>query len=359
VTTTSTERITWRRFEPILIPLASVVVAFLIGSLLIVAQGADPVRAYQSLFQTALGSPEGWGRTLGRATPLVLAGLAVALGIRVGLFNIGAQGQLLFGALAAAVVGYKLTGLPLVLHVPLALLTGAVIGGLYGLIPGLLKAYRGVHEVISTIMLNSIALALIDWLVFTQFREPGQPLTRTPAVAESARLGKIGTLPLGFFLAVAIAFAIWWYMRRTVGGFKLETVGRSKPAAWYSGISVKMATIIGMGVGGALAGLGGAIETLGVTGRYEPGFNMGLGFDGITIALLGRANPIGIIPGALLIAAMRVGGPNMQFDAGVAPEIVDVLVAITLFLVSAPLLAKLFRRGTTGIQQNITTGWGS
>lgn len=348
-----------RRLEPVLIPFAAVLVAFLLGSLLIVAQGADPLIAFESLFKTSLGSLDGIGRTLGRATPLILAGLAVALGIRVGLFNIGAQGQLLFGALSAAVVGYSLDGLPKLLHLPLALILGAIAGGLYGLIPGLLKAYRGVHEVISTIMLNSIALAMIDYLVSTRFKEPDQPLSRTPAVLPSAQLGKVAGLPLGFFIALLLAIAVWWFMRRTVFGFKLETVGRSKPAAWYAGISVKAATIFGMAAGGVLAGLGGAIETLGVTGRYEPGFNMGLGFDGITIALLGRANPLGIIPGALLIGAMRVGGPNMQFDAGVAPEIVDVLIALTLLFVSAPLLAKLFRRGKAGVESNITSGWGA
>ena len=348
-----------RRIEPIVVPVASVLVAFLIGSLLIAAQGADPLAAYESLFKTSLGSLDGIGRTLGRATPLVLAGLAVALGIRVGLFNIGAQGQLLFGALSAAVIGYSLDGLPSLLHIPLALIVGALAGAAYGFIPGVLKAYRGVHEVISTIMLNSIALGMIDYLVSTHFKEPDQPLTRTPAVLPSAKLGELGGLPLGFFIALSLAIIVWWFMRRTVFGFKLETVGRSKPAAWYAGISVKAAVIFGMTAGGALAGLGGAIETLGVTGRYEPGFNMGLGFDGITIALLGRANPLGIIPGALLIGAMRVGGPNMQFDAGVAPEIVDVLVALTLFLVSAPLLAKLFRRGRSGVDSNITSGWGA
>lgn len=339
-----------------LIPVIAVFVAMVIAGFLMYLQGAAPLRAYTSLFNQSFGSTAGFGTTLGKATPLVLSGLAVTIGLRAGLFNIGAQGQLISGALATAWAAYAIHGLPPVIHVPLALAIGAFFGALVGWIAGALKAYRGIHEVITTIMLNSIVISLADYLASGPFKEPGQPLTRTAPALKSALLPKFFGLPIGFFIAIALAYGVWWVFRRTTTGFRLETVGRNKNAAWYAGIGVKRSLILAMTVGGAIAGLGGAIETLGVTGRFEPAFNAGLGFDGITIALLGRANPLGIIPGAILIGGMRAGAARMQFDAGVAPEIVDLLMALILFFVSAPLLARWLRRDK-GVAVAVTGGW--
>ena len=341
-----------------LIPVVAVLVAMLIAAGLMYLQGASPLTAYTSLLKSAFGSVSGIGKTLGKATPLVLSGLAVTIGLRAGLFNIGAQGQLISGALASAWAGYAIHGLPMAIHLPLALLIGAFFGSLTGFIAGALKAYRGVHEVISTIMLNSIVISLVDYLASGPFKEHGQPLTRTAPVLKSALVPKVFGLPLGFFLALVLSYAVWWIFRRTTSGFRLETVGRNKNAAWYAGISVKRSILIAMAVGGAVAGLGGAVETLGITGRFEPAFNAGLGFDGITIALLGRANPLGIIPGAILIGGMRAGAASMQFDAGVAPEIVDLLMALILFFVSAPLLTRWLRKGK-GAASSVTGGWGN
>lgn len=339
-----------------LIPIAAVLVAMTVAGFLMYLQGAAPLRAYASLFNQSFGSAVGFDKTLGKATPLVLSGLAVTIGLRAGLFNIGAQGQLISGALATAWAGYAIQGLPVVIHLPLALSIGALFGGLVGWIAGALKAYRGIHEVITTIMLNSIVISLADYLASGPFKEPGQPLTRTPPALESALLPKIFGLPLGFFIAIALAYAAWWVFRRTTTGFRLETVGRNKNAAWYAGIGVKRSVLLAMTVGGAVAGLGGGIETLGVTGRFEPAFNAGLGFDGITIALLGRAHPLGIIPGAILIGGMRAGAASMQFSAAVAPEMVDLLMALILFFVSAPLLARWLRRGK-GLSTTVSGGW--
>lgn len=339
-----------------LIPIIAVFIALFIGGILIKLQGLDPVVAYKSLFKTAFGSIEGIGATLGKSTPLVLSGLAVAVGLRAGLFNIGAQGQLLSGSLAAAWAGVTFDGLPGYIHIPVALIIGAFFGSLVAAISGLLKAYRGVHEVITTIMLNSIVMAVADYLASGKLREPGQFLTRTSEIAESARLPIIGNLPSGFFIAVILGVFIWWVLGRTTSGFRIETVGRNRHAAWYSGISVKRTVVSAMIVSGAIAGLGGAIETLGVTYRYAPAFNLGLGFDGITIALLGRVHPIGIIPGAILIGGMRAGAANMQFDAGVAPEIVDLLMALILLLVTAPLITRFFKNSSN---KSMTSGWGN
>ncbi len=339
-----------------LIPVIAVFVALFIGGILIRLQGLDPIVAYRSLFKTAFGSVEGIGATLGKSTPLVLAGLAVAVGLRAGLFNIGAQGQLLSGSLAAAWAGVTFDGLPGYIHIPIALIIGAFFGSIVAAISGLLKAYRGVHEVITTIMLNSIVMAIADYLASGRLREPGQFLTRTSEIAESAKLPVISSFPSGFFIAVILGIFIWWVLGRTTSGFRIETVGRNRHAAWYSGISVKRTVVSAMVISGAIAGLGGAIETLGITYRYAPAFNLGLGFDGITIALLGRVHPIGIIPGAILIGGMRAGAANMQFDAGVAPELVDLLLALILFFVTAPLIARFFKNSRN---KSITSGWGN
>jgi simple sugar transport system permease protein len=355
IVTKEVEKLT-KRFDvgSWLIPIVAVLVAMSLAAILIKLQGSNPITAYKSLFKTAFGSVEGLGVTLGKSTPLVLSGLAVAVGLRAGLFNIGAQGQLLSGALAAAWAGVTFDGLPGFIHIPVALIVGAFFGSIVAGISGLLKAYRGVHEVITTIMLNSIVMGVADYLASHSLREPDQFLTRTSEIAPSAKLPILGNLPLGFFIAVILAVLIWWVLGRTTSGFRIETVGRNRHAAWYAGISVKRTVVSAMLVSGAIAGLGGAIETLGVTYRYAPAFNLGLGFDGITIALLGRVHPIGIIPGAILIGGMRAGAANMQFDSGVAPELVDLLMALILLLVTAPLITRFFKNSSN---KTITSGW--
>jgi len=341
-----------------LLPIIALAIAFAIGALMMMFQGADPIKAYESLFTAAFGSSEGLAKTLGKATPLIISGLAVTICLRAGLFNIGVQGQLLAGALASAWAGYAIQGVPTVLHLPIALLFGLVFGSLTGVIAGALKAYRGVHEVITTIMLNSIVLQLGEYLSYGPFKEPDQQLARTPEVLPSAKIPDVFGLPLGFFIAVALSLVAWWVFKKTTSGFRLETVGRNKHAAWYAGISVKRSIMISMIVGGGLAGLGGAIETLGIVGRFEPAFNAGLGFDGITIALLGRANPLALIPGAILFGGMRGAGGSMQFASGVSPEVIDLILAIVLFFVTAPIIGKVVKAART--KDSITTGgWGN
>lgn len=339
----------------VLIPLLSVLVAMFFGGIMIAVQGINPLYTYEVLFETAFLSFDGISVTLAKATPLILSGLAVAICLRAGLFNIGAQGQLISGALASAWAGYFFVGLPTLIHIPLALLFGATFGALVAFIAGALKAYRGVHEVITTIMLNSMVIAIADYLASTPFKEPDQPLTRTPAIQDSARIPDIFGLPFGFFIAIAFSIALWWLLRNTTTGFRIETIGRNRNAGWYAGISVKRVTILSMLVGGSIAGIAGAIETLSITGRFEPAFNAGLGFDGITVALLGRGNPLGVIPAAILIGGMRASGSTVQFKTGVSPEIVDLLLALILFFVTAPLLARLLKRRHENVA--ITSGW--
>lgn len=327
----------------VLVTIISVLLAFGISGVLIWQQGVNPFYAYWILFSDTWGNPAGLLRVMQKSTPLVLTGLAVTVGLRAGLFNIGVQGQLLVAAIGAAWAGYFFS-LPSVIHIPVALIFGMLCGGAWASIAGVLRASRRVSEVITTIMLNSIAIALVDWLASRPMKEPDQPLSRTPLIAETAVLPQISVIPAGFLLAVVIALVVGWTLTRTTVGFSLNTVGLNGNAARYAGMSVKTTLAMAMVVSGALAGLGGAIETLGVTGRFESAFNIGLGFDGITIALLSRANPIAAIPAAVMVGTLRAGSVALQFDTGLAPEIVDVILALILLFVAAPIVSRLIRR---------------
>jgi simple sugar transport system permease protein len=346
-------------YQAVVVPIVALGVAFGIGALLINLQGVNPIFAYQSLFEKALLTSDGLLRTFQKATPLVFTGLAVSVALRVGLFNIGAQGQLVLGALGAAWAGYSMEGWPAILAVPAALTVGVLFGAVWASIAGLLKARRGVHEVISTIMLNSIAVGIIDYLISYPLKEEGQSLQRTPEVVDAAKLPTFGFMPIGFVFAVVLAILVAWLLSRTTLGFKYNTVGKNKFAAQYAGIKIPGVIVGSMLLSGGLAGLGGAVETLGVVYRYEAGFNTGLGFDGITIALLARANPIATIPAAILIGTLRSGAASLQFDTGIQPEVVDLILAITLLLVSIPLLANLIFRGRATKNEALTGGWGN
>jgi simple sugar transport system permease protein len=340
-----------------LIPFAAVLVALALGAILIAAQGHSPVQSYKALIVNGFSSRQGLEATLTKAGILIMSGLAVTVGLRAGLFNIGAQGQVLGGALAFTYVGYRVHGLPIWIHIPVALAVGALVGGLIGAFAGFLKSSRGIHEVISTIMLNSIMAEIVDYLTQNQFRLTGQPNTRTPNILPSAKLPHIFGFPLGFFVALILAYLVYWLFKKTTGGFELETVGRNRSAAWYAGISVKRSIVIGMLFSGAIAGFTGAIFSSETTGYFVPNFYSGIGFDGITIALLGRANPLAIIPGAIFIGGMRSAQSAIQFEAGVAPDIINLILALVLFFATAPFIAKLLKSNSKSL--TTTSGWGA
>ena len=349
----------WREVS---VPIAAVLLAVLIGAIILVGSGASPILAYSALLQGSFGSADALTRTLEKATPLVFSGLAVAFAFKAGLFNIGAQGQLLLGAITAAVIGYAVKGLPPYIHAPLALLCGAVAGGLFGAIPGLLKGFTGANEVITTIMLNYVAINLTDYLADGPLKDtsPGNIVARTPQILNSARIPEIGSIPLGFVIALLVAGIVWWLLWFTTTGFEIRTVGLNPNAARYSGMRVVRTIVLTMVLSGLFAGLGGAVETLGVVGRYEPGFNTGLGFDGITIALLGRTHPFGVIPASLLVGAMKAGASQMQFTAGVANEITDVIQALILFFVAADMIVRWILRMRAAREEKpmLSSGWG-
>ncbi|MEM7799544.1 MAG: ABC transporter permease [Chloroflexota bacterium] len=379
-----------RLWQAISIPVTAVVIALLIGALILYISGINPLVAYGALFEGALGEPKGVQRTIEKATPLIFSGLAVAFAFKAGLFNIGAQGQLVFGALTSAVVGFMIPEetLPALIHIPLALLAGAIAGGLYGALPGYLKTATGAHEVITTIMLNFIALNITDFLADGPLKDPSPTniVARTPKIVESARIPLIGDwlpemrdlavmesgsewaqywveviylFPIGFFLSLVMVVLTAWLLWRTTLGYEIRTVGQNANAARYAGIKVARTVVITMAISGALAGLGGAVETQGVVERFEPGFNVGLGFDGITIALLGKTNPYGVVPAALLVGAMKAGSSKMQFDSGTPPEIVDVILAIILFFIAAEVIIRwILRQKGEGDGLTLTSGWG-
>lgn len=341
--------------------LVALVIALLVGAALIRYQGVSPWYAYETIIREALLVDGGLTRTLQKTAPLVLTGLAVVIPLRVGLFNIGGQGQLIFGAMFGAWVAYAAGGLGF-LGALCGMVAGMVAGAFIGWIAGVLKATRGVHEVITTIMLNYIAAGVTWWLVTGPLQAEGSKtsgIPQTELIPDAARVGAVAGIPIGFVIALALAIACWWMLSRTTLGFKLNTVGANKHAARYAGININRIIALSMVFGGGLAGLAGALEAAGTLHRFEPAIGGTLGFDGITIALLARANPLATIPAALLVGILRTGAPGLQFATGIAPEVVDLLLAIILLMVSIPVLGKWIFRSRADKVTAASTSWGN
>ena len=329
--------------------------------------------AYAALFQGAVADPGAGSLTgvvrpltesLVFAAPLVAAGLAVGLAFRAGLFNIGAEGQILLGATGAAWVGFAVD-LPPVVHLAAALAGGVLMGALWGGIPGFLKARTGAHEVITTIMLNNIARFLVAYLLSTAaFQRPGRNDPISPQVDPDARLplllGSWSRLHLGLLLTLAAAAGVWWLLGRSTLGFKFRAVGANPAAARTAGIRVGSTTVAAMAIAGGLAGVAGAFQVLGTERALTGGISAGIGFDAITVALLGRGNPVGIALSGLLFGALRAGGVTMQARTGTPVDIVLVVQSlIVLFIAAPPLVRAVFRtraRGAGGPVQ-VSQGW--
>ena len=299
------------------------------------------------------------------ATPYIFAGLAVAFGFRAGVFNIGAEGQLFLGAIFAAFVGYSIKGLPIFIHLPLAFLAGAVGGGLWGFIPGWLKAKTGAHEVINTIMLNYIAFRLSDWLLTGPMKRPDSFNPISPTIQPSAEFpvlfGAPVRLHLGFFIALLVAAVVSWYLFKTRWGFDLRTAGTNPRAARYAGMSVTLQLVLGMALAGALAGMAGANEVLGLNHNLAMAFSSGYGFDAIAIALLGNSSPFGVVLASLLFGFLRSGATNMMLKTGIPIDIVSVVQAFILVFIAAPAITRtIFRlkQPAKGEEVVLATSWG-
>ena len=396
--------------QSMLVPILAVLTALVIGALIIAASNADvraawgnivsnPVGAlsitwlavrdaYVALFEGAVGSPARIAQAIGTlrstgeprellealrpfaeslviSTPYIFAGLAVALGFRGGLFNIGAEGQLFAGGLASVYVGYSISGLPWYIHLPLALLAGIVAGAIWGAIPGFLKARTGAHEVINTIMMNYVAFRLTDYLL------QGGPMTRpdglpiTPEIAPSAYLPALFPRPMrlhaGFFLALAVAALVYWFLWKTTHGFEIRMVGANPSAARYAGVRITRTTVLTMALSGALAGLAGANQVLGLDHKLVRAFSTGYGFDSIALALLGNSHPAGVVLSSLLFGFLRGGAARMQSVAGVPVELIRIVQGMVIIFVAAPeIIRGLYRLKAAREEKGLVArGWGS
>ena len=301
--------------------------------------------------------------TIVTATPLILTGLSVALAFKSGLFNIGAQGQFIFGAIGASYVGFRFD-LPVGIHIIAAATAGMFLAAIWGGIVGFLKARTGAHEVILTIMLNYIAGYFILWLLKTKtFLRPGRIDPIAPEVAESARLpllaGENFRIHAGIFIALAAALFVWWLLTKTTIGYKFRAVGANSQAARTAGISVPFVITATMMICGALAGLGGAVHVLGSEHALNADVAGSLGFDAITVALLGRAQPLGTVFAALLFGALHTGGRMMQSNTGVPLDIVVVTQGLIVLFIAAPVFVRyIFRLKKLNTSAALTSkGW--
>lgn len=387
---TSLQRMAARtgKLESLLVPGLAVLTALILGAFFILAANPlargswqaftqDPLGtlgtnwtvlrdSYLALFEGAFGNPaaavqaiRNWSDTgetrplldafrpfaesLTISTPYIFLGLAVALGFRGGLFNIGAEGQLFVGGLASAYVGYSLTGLPWYVHLPLALGAGMAAGGIWAAIPGFLKARTGAHEVINTIMMNWIAFRLTDYLLTGPMARPdGLPIT--PVILPSAYLPALFPRPMrvhvGFFLALGMVLLVYWFLWKTTWGFEIRMVGANPRAAKYAGVKIARTMVLTMGLSGALAGLAGASQILGVDHQMVRAFSSGFGFDSIALALLGNSHPAGVLLASLLFGFLRGGAARMQSIASVPVELIRIIQGMVIIFVAAPEIVR-------------------
>jgi simple sugar transport system permease protein len=360
----------------------AIVLALLIGAVLIALSDQDTIESlsyvfsypwdffanawhavsesYVSLVRGSVGSWDRISTTLERSAPMICAGLGVSLAFRAGLFNIGATGQMTLGVLCAGWVGFTLD-LPPVLHMLVALVAGVAGGALWGGISGILKAKAGAHEVITTIMLNYLGASILLYALSKDaFQRPGSDNTLSPPAHDSATFGSLFGTHLGVILALVAAAGVWWLLERSTIGFELRAVGANPDASRTAGMNVAKVFTLGMLLAGALAGLASTMLVLGDQSSLSPTLVGTIGFDAITVALLGRATPLGTVLAGLLFGALSVGGVAMQAAAGTPKELAQVLQAVIVLFVAAPMLVRsLVRmRGSTRESTVMAKGWG-
>ncbi|MFD1928643.1 ABC transporter permease [Sporosarcina siberiensis] len=328
----------------LLVPIISIILGLLVGAIVMVASGYDPVKGYIALFDGIFGNVYSMGETVRQISPYLLAGLAVAFAFRSGLFNIGVEGQLIVGWFAAAYVGVAFD-LPKMIHLPLALIAAAVAGALWGLVPGILKATLRVHEVIVTIMMNYIALHVVNALIKAVSGSYKTDKIHPTASLRSeflSNLTNFSTLHYGIFVALAMVGVTWFILEKTKTGFELKSVGFNDHASKYAGMNVNKNIVLSMVISGALAGLAGAMEALGTFGYMASlsGFT-GIGFDGIAVALLGANTPLGVVFGATLFGSLKYGSGNMPNAAGIPLEIVSIVIALIIFFVASGYIIRV------------------
>jgi len=323
--------------RPGVLSVLAVASALLVGFIAIALAGKDASGGYTRMIEGAFGSPAALGETSIKTAVLTCTGLSVGLAFVVGLFNIGAEGQFIAGALAAAVAGHALR-LPAPLHVPVALLCAAAAGALPALVAAWLKVQRGVHEVISTIMLNWIVIYWVhDWLVVGPLRAPGaisvSGTAQIQATAELPRLLESSRLDVGLPIAITLAVMAWLLLGRTVLGYEMRAVGANPDAARVAGIPVARRLYLAMGMSGALSGIGGALLILGTEHHYPGVFRTGYGFDGIAVALVGSGHPLGVLAAALTFGGLRAGATRLQL-VGIHPSFAELIQGLAVLFVA-------------------------
>lgn len=327
-----------KTLEGLLPPFVAIIIALLIGAGVMLVTGHNPLTAYRALFSGAFGSTVNLSNTLANAIPLILSGLAVAIGFKSGLFNIGAEGQYWIGSMAAVWIGYSVHGLHPILHVALSIFVGMLAAGLWaGIIPGLAKAFVGAHEVITTMMMSYIAIFLSHYMLeFGPMMEPGFT-PQSPVILPSAMLGKLverTQLSWGLVIALGACIVVYWLLYKTTLGYRLRTVGLNARAAKYAGINVPFHLVLALFISGTLAGLAGAVQMLGVQHRLYDSFSSGYGFTAIVVALLANNHPFGVILASIFFAALSTGGQSMQIASGVPAHLTDIISGIIIFLVA-------------------------
>lgn len=332
-------------FQPlltILSPLVAITSALIVGAILILLAGANPITAYTALFQESLSTYFGFGNTLTKMTPLLFTSLGVLIALQAGQFNIGGEGQIYLGALGSTLIGLYVQ-VPAIIHIPLALVAGFGFGAVWGWIPGYLKAVRGVNEVITTLLLNYIAVNLVSYLVQNPLKAPNAPSPYSPLIAKSAQLPIILPQSLahaGILLALIAAGLLWLLLMRSPLGYQIAAVGFNPTAAHYARISVKNTIMLVMALAGGLAGLAGASEVMGLKYRLFEQVSPGYGFDAIAIAFLSRGTISGVVLTSLFFAALRSGANVMQRSAGVPVTVVYAIQGLTVLFIAISLAVE-------------------
>ena len=341
----------------VLLPVLAMVIALVVGVLLLLLLGTDPFEAYSALIQGALGNVSGITQTLTKATPLLLVGLGICIAFRGGVINIGGEGQIVVGALAATAFGVGFGNLPALILLPLTLISGAAAGFIWGGIPGLLKARLGVNEILTTVMMNQIALRLMNFLLRGPMLDPehvaaGTSIPQSAALPESIWLTRLVPRTLfhsGAILAVLLALAVYFLLWRTTIGYRIRAVGLNPHASRYAGIPVPKYVTLSLALSGMLCGLAGAVEVLGVHHRMLEGLSGGYGFSGIVAALFGKLHPLGAIPASALFGALLVGADKMQRAVQVPSALAIALQGlVVLFVVSSDLYVRRRTRRRVG-----------
>jgi len=336
----------WAWDSPITVSIVSIVLSFVLVALLLVATGRNPIRGYYYFITGSFGNLYNTADTLSRMIPLAIAGVAFLIGARCAVFNLGIEGQLLLGAMSSAVVGYMIK-LPAIIHLPLMLLTGAIVGGLFAAIPAWLKTYRGVNEILSTLMLNYPAFMLTHYLTVKKLQAPGV-IPATPFIAKSAQLPALlpGTrLHAGILISILVAILAYIFLWKTVMGYEIRAVGINPRAARYHGIPAKRTMMLSFILSGALAGLAGAVEIAGVHHRFLDQFSPGYGYDAAIVSMIGFLHPWGTMISALFFGALKTGNLEMAVQTDIPRQLVSMIQGtIIIFLAGQNILRAILRR---------------